>query len=680
MKELQSVCDGRTISHRFPPFHQNETTILLESMAELQRLECSATEPSAFGVFVDSSGTGKTQVAATCARSKKMDTIYFYVGTEVERAQAFYKPHIVLSGILLGYVADFAYAIDKKQFPVPRNENGEFGAVALLRAAESVDYKCNLFSLLNMALFKESWSKDVTLSEIRGKILKSPRYVFLDEVPPLSTRKGSEFWKVILLRDTLRAMGVAPILMSTHTGAENCIPIGEDSRTDQGPLLWARIYTSPPSFQSALKKRSDIATRASLSLLLPTERPLIAKIAVNTLNPACESITNLTRLVSLVKTELQKTKRNAWLSSPLFQLCQLFRSREDQESEADSCHKLVGTHFGHLVRPDAGTTVHSDIGRDGVKEWLKNCKVRMADASKEPILFLALTTWNLDDIGNNSTPMFPLVNNSQEAISVRNVFESNRDSFESAVTTLNPVAYKLCGDSLEVLALASVTLATLQCVPEVFSGVPLPTFLASVVHFMGTAKILDRPKIEATAAKVKAILSHCNSAVRSTVLPACAASDSEFPAAFCALSQNIGVLRRPPDQERRDGYIKDMAGKQVVHIECKNLKDGLDTTIFKKVVERMRENCKLSLLFASSMNNMFIKGSWDDFATELNLPPGKNICFLVLGEDVEPEWLEVGPKKSRRVLGPTTNAVDQYLVAIIVSGAIATRKRVHPPS
>eukprot|EP00978_Attheya_sp_CCMP212_P014725 scaffold37676_cov52-Attheya_sp.AAC.1 len=84
-------------------------------------------------------------------------------------------------------------------------------------------------------------------------------------------------------------------------------------------------------------------------MLVPTERPLTSRLVIDR-NP--ESTSDLTAIVEETKIQLQMQKKYAWTETPVFQLCQLFRTKSAEEGDATDSHLLVGQHFGQLVAGD----------------------------------------------------------------------------------------------------------------------------------------------------------------------------------------------------------------------------------------------------------------------------------------------------------------------------------------
>ena len=92
--------------------------------------------------------------------------------------------------------------------------------------------------------------------------------------------------------------------------------------------------------------------------------------------------------------------------------------------------------------------------------------------------------------------------------------------------------------------------------------------------------------------------------------------------------------------------------------------NGVDKHVFQEVVKRVRPKVTISILFASSLNNVFVtSGSWDDFSTGVLEDPHQ-IAFLGLGETVY--WLSV--EMGRVSLAPTDKT--ELLFVIVETGAV----------
>ena len=158
--------------------------------------------------------------------------------------------------------------------------------------------------------------------------------IFLDEFPSASSAR---YGHAILLRDVLRAIGIHPILMSTHTGAPNAIRSRyRSSGTDEDPK-WCHLITRLPKFHTELR------TEELTPYFCASERPLVAFYMIE-----MGSESDIGEMVCYVQRKLQIKKKVAWTKSSIFQLCQLFRSSDDEKSADSSLHPLVGEHFVSL--------------------------------------------------------------------------------------------------------------------------------------------------------------------------------------------------------------------------------------------------------------------------------------------------------------------------------------------
>ena len=196
---------------------------------------------------------------------------------------------------------------------------------------------------------------------------------------------------------------------------------------------------------------------------------------------------------------MQSKKRTTWLSTPVFQLCQLLRTSKDVDSLDHTTHRLVGKHFGYLVNPsDCSATHHSLLCSQAGELWFR---VQMVLPREEPVLFTALLSWSNSSIApegvtSNDISLFPLVDGKGKAISVRAPYDLNAQAFRPSVPSVNPEAIKLSGDLLEVTSLASVCLASMNSDDGVGKGVLLPKFLSCIFYFM-EPEDLHYPSIEA---------------------------------------------------------------------------------------------------------------------------------------------------------------------------------------
>ena len=634
---------------------KEDVEMLLKALSDFGDQRCDD-EAAPFSVVIAPSGTGKTQLAATATCSNKWNTRYLFCESKRgDAAQEFYKPHFMLSGLLFRALSHF-----EEKYAEPLKL---LSAASALRDwfAKDARIKTPLSALLSKILFVEDFN-DATFLDLINKLNTKATMkplVFLDETP--TQDDVEKFQSVMLLRDILRAIGVCPVLMSTHTGAQNAIYKSKLSSGSEKNPPWCYVVTQLPAFHSKPEKIAG-------TYITPTERPLVAHY-MTTMDE--QQRTNLLKVVEEVQYRLQVKKMVAWTDNPIFQLCQLFRTKEDEQSSDRTTHQLVGRHFGHLVNNEGPGSPGHILYRS--KPDLTAFRVQMVDPGREPVLFVALTSWSRKSIASSSVPFFPLVDAHGRAISVRKAWSTNKDKFEAPVSVANPSAVRLSGEVLEALSLASVTLATTNTDRGVGVGVRLPDFLSYVHHFM-MDDVLNAELMDDTSSGVCKLLSSFDAGKRfaDLIIPSCAGCDSRFTREWHVQAGEQtgtvlfdGLLKRPPNKEKRDGYLNHgSSGDAVVHIECKNHVNGIDKKTFKAVVERMRTLYKVTLLFASSVQNIFSRGndSWTGFLASILLRRDE-VAVLVL-EKGEAAWLRLGEETA--CLGEET----KYLVVAIITGPI----------
>ena len=611
-----------------------------------------------FSCIIAPSGTGKSQLSATAAKTDEWNVVYFYTGAAGDDIQRFYRPHVPLRNILLDCARSYSMKLGKDR-----------GAYSISKTPS----KHPLFNLLHKCFFPVDSETSDTPAELKDRIMtesgngdSKTLLVFLDEVPS-SESSSSEFEEVMILRNVLRAVGVRPILMSTHSGSINAIKKGTDSRIAEEDEEWCRVYVDLPQYQPNPSSKEANPWR------VPTERPLVSAWMEE------NEEKDISRVVEIIQRKLQKAKRLAWLRNPALQLCQLFRSKTSVVVPDCYKHRIVGYHFGRIQAPGAPPCI---VYRDQASEWIQERTVQFVEPELEPILFLALTTWKWADItgvhASTAKSYFPLMSNKRRrvsrpaAASTREVFEERSSYFTKGIDTDNDEAKKLDGDDLQVLALASVTLASLQSDDGVFASIPLSTFLANVFHFMSDLP-LDKDKMIATATEIKRILEKEDSIedIAKIKVPTCPSAGSSFMKVpwddpLKPNASEMGQIDRPPDRECRDGSVK-REGETVLHVECKNLAGGLISTVLDKVVKRMRNNCKLSLLFTSNINGLFTEdGAYENAVAQMGVKPHE-VCYLMLDHQKEsPYWLKVN--KGNLTLKPEKDT--EFLMVVIATSAV----------
>jgi len=622
--------------------------------------------PNLFTAIVTPTGTGKTQLAATAAHGRENVRYLLCDSNSSDATQPFYKPHTELASHLHSTLRAFILHFDAK-LANTSGANGYFEWFSKEKVSSP------LANLIHRILFPDSQQPTDTLSfgKLREKVVESESgfLVFLDEVP---RRSSTLHGNIVILRDLLRAAGISPILMSTHSGAQNSVRVASGSSgTDEDPE-WCRLITRLPQYHS-----SDPLNMTPY--FCASERPLVALYMSQMPRNA-----TVDDIVSTVKKKLQTKKRRAWLANPVFQLCQLFRSSVDVGSTHPTTHQLVGEHFGYLVKPNDHNNALHKLKRS--ESHALRFQVQMVAPQEEPMLFSALLSWSSSSLTSDGSDdaLFPLVDDQGTAMSVRAAFDKNRHMFQPAVAISNPEAVKLHGDLLEVTSLAAVCLASMNSDDGVGRGVLLPMFLSCLFHFMQPNQTPHAPTLQETAHSIdKKLRAHSNTAqFADQRVPCCSSADSPYPNAWRKFTELFrGKLKRPRDSESRDGWIGKLKDSDtgeaqeetegappfpdVMQIECKNYLSGLNKEVFSNVVKRIRPSCPITILFASSIKNIFtVSGSWNAF-TEGLLSDPHDIAFLTLGAEGV-SWLVF--EKGTVLLAPTEKT--QFLFVIVETGPV----------
>lgn len=196
-------------------------------------------------------------------------------------------------------------------------------------------------------------------------------------------------------------------------------------------------------------------------------------------------------------------------------------------------------------------------------------------------------------------PRFPLVDSNQRALTVRGAFDRCRNVFRTQASIDNPLAKRAEGNLLEVLAHASITLASMKINPDkdkYLGGACLKAFIPLVRKLM-MGQIMD---------EVPAPPEFFNNLNFDwPLIPALGSSNSGLPKELAEdASCRLGFLERPPDKAMVDGMIMHMPGQEddpFVTVECKNISTGVTSTILNEVFCRIPGSVKCCLVLASFM-------------------------------------------------------------------------------
>lgn len=628
--------------------------------------------PNNYVCVIASSGTGKTQLAATASLCySDATTIYLNMGGS--STQRFYISHIEGSNSLLK---------EAKKFMEERGTAHTETANSIKQWAESKDNGSSRYiRMIYHLLTKEPFRRDdlnaqLKLSEVKNRVKKKKYFVFLDEVP---TKVQQYYRAVLCLRDTLRYLDIAPILMSTHTGAQDFVE--DASRTSISTWTW--IISTLPKFAPFPETPPPF--------LLDTERPYVVAIAKRELG---EGKNNLLSIVRTIQERLQNVKPQAWITSPDLQLVQLFET--DVEIKGDtfaSAHSLVGHHFGWLVqRGENERGDNADVGRKKyncgeAKLFGKYLEVAPVCAVTEPLLYLALVTWNEKMLENKTKAKFPLVNESGTPLTVRGAFNKCKASFKGRVSIDNRKAEKSDGNLLEVLVHAALTLASMKTDPDYTSlgGMALNAYIPLVRTLM-----LDVPFDGLPSSRWFSNPNNLN--FTWPAVPALGSSNAGLPIELQQAGLCIGFLDRPADRAMVDGRIyevRQVGTKQpFMSVECKNYKNGVDAIILKEAFKRIEPGIMCSLVFVSSVkNNIFAATDLESLKEEC-FKGHKNksgISVVIWYENKEnPIFLKVGGTKKKKFDYCKAKGRTSLLVVVIAVGGVHAeinrkRKLLHAP-
>jgi hypothetical protein len=650
----------------------------LKALQDVSAASAAESDPAPFVAVVASSGTGKTQLAVTseCVfrDDNKTHVVYLYMGGgDAEAVQAFYKPHTALGLVLFdafkaGRDPDFK-PVSAGTLIIHDNKNLSmvFGVLwQLLQTAAGVTT-----AMKPPESFSELRTRVVQLLDDGHRFL-----VFVDEAPPESNRTG--FFNVISLRNILRALGITPILMSTHTGAHNAVPTkGDDSRGGEGKT-WVHLIAKLPGAVGPEQGFGALSGRENLAAFFreaaTLDRPLVSNmlqvfLADSNANEKKEHTdeedsTVLLRLLHTIATHLWTVKKKAWTTDSFPQLMQLVKVEQDVVTNPRSrgridAHQIVGHHFG---RAAAQSGCPSSLGHTldwaQAEGWARTSHVLLPSPKQEPLLVLALLLW-----APPGGPPFPLLGPQAQPLTVLGAYNRCRSKFQAAASLSNEKAVSNDGDLLEALAHAATTLASFSCG---LAGTDLFTFLALLWRLLGTdVSPGDVKSLRAQASKLAELIATWATSLASLHVPILPPTNSSFPLLLHQLGGvKAGFLERPPNKAMRDGHFDDMqhtANPRIV-MECKNVEGGLTGSVFEGCLLRVPEHANVLVLFTLSTqtDGYFLKASkpkgkdeplvasrerWEAFRKTCKHPafldPDSQLCILELRNPTEQDLVPV---------------------------------------
>lgn len=626
----------------------SEGLALIQGLKALQDASAfAASVPASFVSVVASSGTGKTQLAVTSARAfqddDKVHVLYLYMGGgDAEAVQAFYQPHTALGRVLFDL-------IKKREDWTSQESPKPVSAGALITDDNKklLEVFGVLWHLLQTAAGVKVAGRPPQLSfyDLRTRIVQlldaGHRFlVFMDEAPPESNRVG--FFVVISMRNIMRALGIAPILMSTHTGAHNAVPTrGADSRGGESNT-WVHLVSKlpgavvPEGFLNTLSgKKNKKNLEAFFLEAAMLDRPLISNMMQDFIAAGCgeekkshdeeqeDDAKVLQRLLHAIAKQLWTVKLDAWTADPFPQLMQLVKVERDVVSDQRGgrrrdAHQIVGNHFG---RAEAQSGVTSSLGHElgwqEAKSWASTSHVLLPSPAREPLLVLSLLLW-----APPGGPPFPLLGPQAEPLTVLGAYKLCQSKFKAAASLSNDMAASNDGNLLEALAHAATTLASFSCG---LAGTDLFTFLAFLWRLLGTElSPQDVLSLRAQATALSASIAKHAPSLASLHVPILPPTNSRFPPLLHLLDGvSAGFLDRPANKEMRDGHFDDMQHETNPRfvMECKNVEGGLTGTVFEKCLLRVPEHANLLVLFTLSTQK-------DGYFAKASMPKSEDATLI----------------------------------------------------
>lgn len=631
----------------------------LLALQEPAKKSKKAPNSNLYANIIASSGTGKTQLAATAGLTHdKAITLYLHMGQQdsvKEGGQRFYRAHVS------AHSAAFFESIESFLQEKLNSGNGAQSSSKAIRdwaEKEGNDDGSCLFVhfLYRLLLQTEPETSRVKLLDLKRLIRGKKFLVFMDEVPPRKPK--DDFARVLCLRDALRYLDIAPILMSTHTGAQDYV--GLRSRSTESAWTW--VLSRLPAF---------CRFKANESLFLaPSERPIVLAMAYE--NPDMK----LPQLVQAIRKKLQKVKMNAWTDTPALQLVQLFCTDIDiNEKGFASAHKLVGHHFGSLnqVTGESGEKSYTSSEAEVFRECLS---VAPVSPKYEPLLYLALTSWDCSMLAPRSETMFPLTDGTGGTpITVRGAYEKCSSLFVGQLPPDNLLALKANGNLLELLVHASCTLVSMRTgSDEVFlPGMRLDEFIALVRHFMVKREVGDLPAPPSLFGDLD---------YDWPTVPALGGANTRLPQELGkAAKSTVGYLERPKDQSQVDGCVSVDKGQPdvadldtIMSIECKNYRGGVGATVLKECFKRIKSKVKCCLVFVSCIqDNVFDNHTVAQVRKEC-FSKRSGVSVLEWNENEDPKFFQIKGKEFKAV-GKTHLLVVIVTVGVIGTAWETTRKR-----
>ena len=560
----------------------------------------SGTDVASFTAVIASSGMGKTQMAFSLSaywkkRDKNVVVAYFCCATETNLTQDVYRPHVMAS------FRPWRTIMAQNREPVK-------SAVSLQHFGHK-----QLWRFFAMCLLGEDSSVDNSQA-LRKRLADSKKkfVVFIDETPPDEYSGRSRFEEAVGLRNALRALGICPVLMSTHSGALNAVTLGGSSGKEN-EKIWCTVVSALPTYVPPQQRPALSKPREALWNLISGsgERPRVKRWVLEFLkaddtDDSEDNYELLDALLTHVQGLLHTTKPSAWEGQ--FQLAQLMGG----DVEGEKSHCLIGGHFGH--REPQGL---EDLKADAAQHVKTRMRVRLPTVETEPILVLALLRWcnrpPSHDI-KRDPPHYPVMDG-LKYITLLKCYHDHRSGFFQDFDTSNAKARKRNGDHLEVLALAACTLASMS---NALRTIHLPLFLSRVRRLLCTkdSAPVDDEEDDWSALPQK---------WRDLVVPIIPPANDNF-APYLGKFFHGSRFSRPADDAKLDGIVchdipKKADPKRVDHlssyerercfvsIECKNHEKAFGSPLAERVFKRIPPSAQVAIIVTREVGEIFHRGS-----------------------------------------------------------------------
>ncbi|KAI3641048.1 hypothetical protein MIR68_001926 [Amoeboaphelidium protococcarum] len=575
----------------------------------------SSSTPHPFLFVLDSSGTGKTQLAFALksALSRcKITTMYLVCSPVGDSSQPIYRVY-----------ADISHAF---QECVRRDLLG-IRTVDELSCTSLARKSLYIFGLIAQLLIDNDKEpptvvnyEQKTAQQVWSKLDNCLNYpvVILDE---FSTREGDNDNTLRLLRNSIRALKFGLVLLGTNSTAVNLIDKSiEWQSRDMDSFHWCSLYYSLPKVRiSALELplKCDDWIRG----LLCSSRPLFAVIARDCLRNykdgsgngmSQEDIDGWFRDIALRIISQKKIFDNPFGRHG--QVCLFLNMNYDYTNNVITHnYPLIHRHFAHLEERVVGwgdkfcIRLLKDMTLDSDERTKWNPRITFPTPEDDVLLFLCL----MGTLKSN-----PFRDGSGQDISLRQAvqeIERSRRSNELKLMYDNAIQISNDGMFLEAILASSLCVASHS---NGIGGICLRDFICSVY-----AHIQNQELLYIYSLKMPEDASALVDLLENFIIPNLAPPNQKWPQCVQAIpNSRFGHLYRTKNQTRLDLDTDfQLTG------ESKDYNGPIDISTMRSMIERVPTSSKVHFIFVRRLQSKYFTRS--SFSTEF---PSKNICFCVV--------------------------------------------------